>query len=49
MNDYTIAILHAKAVRLKGEGFEPGEWKNKNFIKILSAKLPPILSSFSHI
>jgi len=23
-------ILHdAKAVRLKGEGFKPGEWKNK--------------------
>jgi hypothetical protein len=20
---------HAKAIRLKGEGFEPGEWKNK--------------------
>jgi hypothetical protein len=20
---------HAKAIRLKGEGFKPGEWKNK--------------------
>jgi len=25
---------HAKAIRLKGEGFKPGEWKNKG--------LPPI-------
>ena len=29
MNDYTPATKDAKAVRLKGEGFEPGEWKNK--------------------
>ena len=29
MNDYTIPTNYAKAVRLKGEGFEPGEWKNK--------------------
>jgi len=21
---------HAKAIRLKGEGFKPGEWKNKH-------------------
>ena len=21
---------HAKAIRLKGEGFKPGEWKNKS-------------------
>jgi len=21
---------HAQAIRLKGEGFKPGEWKNKN-------------------
>ena len=29
MNHYTTATKYAKAVRLKGEGFEPGEWKNK--------------------
>jgi len=23
---------HAKAIRLKGEGFKPGEWKNKNWL-----------------
>jgi len=23
---------HAKAIRLKGEGFKPGEWKNKIFV-----------------
>ncbi len=23
---------HAKAIRPKGEGFKPGEWKNKNTI-----------------
>ena len=34
MNDYTSATLHAKAIRLKGEGFEPGEWKNKNKCRV---------------
>jgi hypothetical protein len=24
---------HAKAIRLKGEGSKPGEWKNKNWPK----------------
>jgi len=26
---------HAKAIRLKGEGFKPGEWKNKIATKMI--------------
>jgi len=26
---YIQNAKHAKAIRLKGEGFKPGEWKNK--------------------
>jgi len=26
---------HAKAIRLKGEGFKPGEWKNKRYMLYL--------------
>jgi hypothetical protein len=30
---------HAKAIRLKGEGFKPGEWKNKIIRGILQIAL----------
>jgi len=31
---------HAKAIRLKGEGFKPGEWKNKIGVILFSRPLP---------
>jgi len=31
---------HAKAIRLKGEGFKPGEWKNKLFQRPSLADTP---------
>jgi len=40
---------HAKAIRLKGEGFKPGEWKNKNYGIEPSAYLPPNLTSASKL
>jgi len=30
---------HAKAIRLKGEGFKPGEWKNKITITPINCDL----------
>jgi len=34
---------HAKAVRLKGEGFKHGEWKNKIFVTAQVATKPALV------
>ena len=40
---------HAKAIRLKGEGFKPHKWKNKNYGIEPSAHFLPDLTSASKL